>query len=218
MKTRTLGLLPESALQATSPVDHPEWNYRPLLGIVQRLRFHIALNLLGTDRFGRILEIGYGSGVFMPELTKRCDELYGVDPHPHTAEVASNLARHGITASLSKHSVESLPYPTGHFDCVVTVSSLEYVPDIDAACQEVRRVLVPGGTFVVVTPGATPLWDLALRLGTGESPSQYADRRQKLRPALHRHFRPVRDVGIPPFGGRFLRLYTGLRLRSTRSR
>ncbi|MFC4586673.1 class I SAM-dependent methyltransferase [Sphaerisporangium corydalis] len=213
-RTRPLKLLPQSALRPTSPVDHPGWNYRPLLGRVQRLRFRMILGLLDGERFGRLLEIGYGSGVFLPELALHCDVLHGVDPHPMADEVAADLARHDVKVTLTRAGVESLPYEDGFFDCVVTVSALEYVPAIDAACQEIRRVLAPGGTLAVVTPGATPLWNLALRVATREGPEQYSDRRQKLQPALRRHFRLTRELQTPRFGGTPLRLYTALRLRS----
>ena len=207
-----LKLLPKSALVRTSEVDHPDWNYRPLLGAVQRLRFRTILKLLASAGFGRLLEIGYGSGVFMPELAAHCEELYGIDPHPHLSEVQESLASQGIQAKLSQGSVESLPYDWYFFDCVVTVSALEYVPDIESACQEIRRVLKPDGVLAVVTPGATPLWDLALRVSTGESPSQYADRRQQLQPALRSHFKLTREIRIPRIGPRSVRLYTGLLL------
>ncbi|MBP2327021.1 SAM-dependent methyltransferase [Kibdelosporangium banguiense] len=211
--SRPLELLPRSALMPTSEVDHPDWNYRPLLGLVQRLRFRIILKLLADNHFGSMLEIGYGSGVFMPELAKRCDNLYGIDPHPKHREVAESLARNGIDAELTQATVESLPYESDFFDCVVTVSTLEYVPRIDDACQELRRVLKPTGILAVVTPGATPIWDMALRLTTGESPTQYSDRRQNLQPALRREFTVTREVRVPAFGTTKLRLYTGLSLQ-----
>lgn len=109
-------------------------------------------------------------------------------------------------------SGESLPYEDDHFGCAVAISTLEYVPDIDSACREIQRVLAPGGVLAVVTPGVNKLWDLALRLSTGESPSQYADRRQQLQPALHRHFDVVREVRVPTLSHRAIRLYTGLLL------
>lgn len=212
--SRPLKLLPESALLRSSPVDHPDWNYRPLLGTVQRLRFQIVLEILGDRRYDRLLEIGYGSGVFMPELAGRCDEIYGIDPNSRPREVAENLARHGVKADLTRTGAESLPYEDGYFDCVVAVSSLEFVPDIEAACREIRRVLRPGGTLAVVTPGDTPLWDLALRVATRESPSIFADRRQRLQPALRSHFRLAREVRIPRLAWKAVRLYTGLHLRT----
>lgn len=209
-----LKLLPKSALVRTSDVDHPDWNYRPLLGAVQRLRFRMVRKLLADSTFDRLLEIGYGSGVFMPELARHCTDLHGIDPHPHRTAVGTHLARQGITATLAQGSVESLPYEDNHVDCAVAISTLEYVPDIDAACRELRRVLTPNGVLAVVTPGVNRLWDLALRLSTGESPAQYADRRQQLQPALRRHFTLVREVRVPTASHPAVRLYTGLLLSS----
>ena len=207
-----LRLLPKSALVRTSEVDHPDWNYRVLLGAVQRLRFRMVRRLLAGTAVDRLLEIGYGSGVFMPELARHCTDLHGIDPHPHRAAVADNLAGQGIRATLAQGSAESLPYEDARFGCAVAISTLEYVPDIEAACREIRRVLAPGGVLAVVTPGVNKLWDLALRLSTGESPSQYADRRQRLQPALRRNFTVVREVRVPVLSHPAVRLYTGLLL------
>jgi SAM-dependent methyltransferase len=150
----------------------------------------------------------------MPELANRCTELYGIDPHPFHDRVRARLAEHHVDARLAQGAAERLPYPDGLFDQAVAISSLEYVPDIEAACTEIRRVLRPGGRLAVVTPGANPLWDLALRLSTGESPGQYADRRQRLAPTLLRRFRLVEQLRIPRLSGPRTRLYTGLLLSS----
>jgi SAM-dependent methyltransferase len=174
----------------------------------------MAVSLLGRQRHNRLLEIGYGSGVFLPELERHCDELHGVDPHPMAGQVREGLARQGIRAELATAPAEELPYPDAFFSCAVAISALECVPGIEAACREIRRVLVPKGVLVVVTPGATPLWDLALRLTTGENASLYAGRRERLQSVLHEHFRVTEQVRVPPFGGRFLRLYTGMRLQA----
>jgi len=207
-----LALLPADSLVRTGPVDHADWNYRPMIGYVQRLRFRLIKSLLGTRRFGRLLEIGYGSGVFMPELAKRAEELFGIDPHPMPGEVQQVLLRHGIRASLVTGVAERLPYPDAFLDCVVSVSAMEYVEDIQAACRELRRVLRPGGAIIIATPGSSPLWDLALRLSTGENPKQYADRRQRLLPALKSAFATDQEIAVPTVGGRLLRLYSGVRL------
>ena len=210
--SRQLSLLPPSALLRTGPVDHADWNYRPLIGTVQRIRFRLVCRLLGDRRFDRLLEIGYGSGVFMPELAARASELYGLDPHPMPREVEGVLMQHGVKAKLTTGSAESLPYDDGFFDCAVSVSAIEYVDDIDRACRELTRVLRPGGSIIIATPGVSPIWDLALRLSTGENPAQYANRRQRLLPTLKSHFAVSEEISVPPLGGSLFRLYTGVRL------
>jgi ubiquinone/menaquinone biosynthesis C-methylase UbiE len=210
----SLKLLPREALVRTSAVDHADWNYHPFLGQVQRIRFRLIRSLLGTDRYHRLLEIGYGSGVLIPELKTRSDEIYGIDPHQHHKEVEASLARHGIKAELHSSGAEQLPFPDAFFDCLVSVSALEYVEDIERACREMRRVLKPGGYLVLVTPGQSPLLDFGLRLFTGENADQYGDRRQKLVPTLKRHFAPVKERSVPWVTGSLFRLYTGLKLRT----
>jgi ubiquinone/menaquinone biosynthesis C-methylase UbiE len=209
---RELRLLPASSLLLTGPVDHPDWNYRPLLGRVQRMRFRMVQDLLGGARHRRLLEVGYGSGVFLPELARWCDELHGIDTHPHADEVTARLATHGVRAHLSTGGAEALPYEDGFFDAAVAVSTLECVDEVERACAELRRVLAPTGVLVVVTPGVTPLWDLALRVTTRVDASLYGDGRQRLLPALGRHFRSTRQIRVPRLGGSALRLYTGLRM------
>ena len=209
-----LHLLPPSALIRTSAVDRAHWNYRTLLGQLQRLRFRVILRLLGANHYGRLLEIGYGSGVLMPELARRCTQLYGIDPHPKNREVQAALARHGVWAQLHCGSAERLPFDDGSIDAIVSVSALEYVPDIHIACREFRRVLSRGGHLVVCTPGFSPFLDFALRLTTGESAEQYADRRQQLLPTLKGNFVTIKETPVPWMAAPLLSIYTGIKLQS----
>lgn len=209
-----LKLLPADALISTGPVDHADWNYRPLLGAIQRLRFRLVVSLLPQKMIPRLLEIGYGSGVFMPELARHCDELHGIDIHDYAGPVQARLSEYGVNAHLRSASAESLPYDEGLFDCVVAVSSLEFVPNIQQATGELRRVLRPGGCLVLVTPGSSPLVDTGLKLLTGESAANdYANRRERLLPALAEGFTIDRRRAFPPLLSRVVCLYTALRMQ-----
>jgi SAM-dependent methyltransferase len=206
--------LPLEALVQTSAVDHADWNYRGLLGWLQRRRFALLLSLMPEVRCRRLLEVGYGSGVLMPELARRCEELFGADPHPMAGEVADVLAAHGVQAHLESAAATQLPFEAATFDCVIAVSALEYVEDLQLAASELKRVLAPGGALLVVTPGDSSLLDLALRVTTGsDAAAEYGDRRQRLVPTLRQHFRLEVERRFPPFLGRLLPLYRGLRLR-----
>lgn len=74
-----------------------------------------------------LTRIGYGSGVFLPELAQHCDELHAIDQHAKTAEVACSLRDHQIEAQLRSGSALDLPYESEMFDCIVAVSCLEYM-------------------------------------------------------------------------------------------
>ena len=203
-------LLPRSLLVKTGPVDFAEWNSRPLLGWIMRQRFRMALSLLPAS-LGRLLEVGYGSGVFMPELAPRVRELFGIDVHAHEQDVARTLARVGITARLQSGSAEKMPFEAGMFDAIVAVSALEFIPDLAAAVDEFVRTLAPTGTLIVVTPAHSPLADAGLRLLTGrKAENDFEGRRQGIISTLLRQFRIDREIRWPMNA---LPLYTALRLR-----
>jgi SAM-dependent methyltransferase len=207
-----LRLLPEQALLTTGAVDHANWNYRPILGRIQRLRFDLIRSMLRGAHAQRLLEIGYGSGVFLPELARHADQLYGIDPHPFTDDVAQVLAQHGVHAKLVRGTATQMPYESVFFQSVVAVSALEFIGDLTQACREIKRVLAPGGIFVIVTPGHSPLLDLGLRLVTGASArDDFQDRRAGILPCLYREFVVDRRADYPP-SAHGIRLYTALRL------
>lgn len=209
-----IALLPQEALIKTNALDRGEWNSRGLLGAIQRKRFALVGALLGTGH-GRLLEIGYGSGIFLPELATRCGELYGVDVHNRAAEVGQVILKRSIVASLSSAPAEHLPYEDSMFDAIVAVSALEFVDDIDQVCREMARVLRYDGIGVFVTPGQSRVLDLGLRSLTGErAEDTFKGRRQLVLPALHHHFAVEATRRFPRVP--WLWLYTAVRVRGRR--
>jgi ubiquinone/menaquinone biosynthesis C-methylase UbiE len=207
-----LRLLPRESLLKTGDVDHAAWNYDGLLGYVSRRRFELVLSLLPKKRVGALLEVGYGSGVFFPELAKHAERLYGADIHERSADVTAVLAKAGIPAELVTAPAESLPYPDGTFDVVVAVSTFEFVTDARRAINELARVLKSDGRIIIVTPGQNALLDLALRVFTGESAQRdFGDRRKLIVPTVTREMRHERSAYFPlPFP---VPVYRALRLK-----
>ncbi|MBE7560138.1 class I SAM-dependent methyltransferase [bacterium] len=214
-----LRLLPERMLVKTGPVDFADWNYHGVLGYIQRRRFHLVLDALKGRRVERLLELGYGSGVFQPELARHCGELHGLDAHDQNRAVADVLFRVGVASQLISASADPMPYPSEYFDCVVAVSVLEFIDELDRACGEVARVLKPEGVLIVVAPGQSPILDLGLKLLTGQSAKQdFGDRRRKEAAALERHFETVQRKTFPAIPLPGLCIYTLRVLRKRRVR
>jgi SAM-dependent methyltransferase len=210
--THRLNLLPRELLLTTGPLDHAIWNYQGLLGHLQRQRYHLVRRLLPSCRIDRILEIGYGSGVFLPELQQHCHALDGVDVHPHKDEVTHNLRQAGVSATLHTASAEALPFDDHFFDIVVAVSTLEFVSDIARAAKEIARVVRPTGAAIVVTPGDHPLLDFALWVSTRQNAKRdFGDRRARLIPALLREMRLDKRISFPFAFPSFPTLYFALR-------
>ncbi len=210
----SLSLLPRHALVKTNELDQGDWNYRRgPLGSISRRRFSMATSLLDAEPVARLLEVGYASGIFLPELARHARAVDGVDLHAEGAKVTKVLAARGVPARLLAGSVTNLPYRDGTFDIVASVSTLEFVDDLDEACLELGRVLRPGGALVVVTPGSGKMLDAGLTVLSGERPEDtFQGRRQRIIPTLRRHFRLERGAVFPPLAPPTLRLYTALRL------
>ncbi|HET6895034.1 MAG TPA: class I SAM-dependent methyltransferase [Candidatus Baltobacteraceae bacterium] len=192
-------LLPKERLIQTSAVDHADWNYSPVLAYVMRRRFALVRRFLPSQRVDRILEIGFGSGVFMPELASHCTELYGVDIHSRVEEVRERLSAAGVDASLSRQDAAEMKFPDAYFDVIVCVSSLEFIEDMNGAAREAARVLKRGGRLIGVMPVKSRILDAVLHALTGADPTKdYGERRERVVPALKRYFRIDRTSRFVP--------------------
>ncbi len=171
-------LPPHGHLEPTGDVDAIELYDRFGIGWVlrQRLRWLAALldqpGAPPARRSGpidRILEVGYGSGVFQYELAARCRVSVGIDLHPYGARVRRQLADDGVTAFPARADAARLPFAGGSFDRVVIVSVLEFVPDPERCLREYRRVLAPSGRLLLLTPRRLWWGDLVWNLASGWS-------------------------------------------------
>lgn len=206
-------LLPQSEIIKSCDVDQPAMNFHPLFGLIVRLRFRLLLSLLPPNHVHSVLEIGYGSGLFFPELAGRSASLHGIDVHDNAQYVTQALRRNGVNASLLEGTATALPYRSGSFDLIVAVSCLEYMEPFETVAEEIKRVLRPGGCLVCVTPGNSPVIDFVHDLLTGRKVrDHYRDRRDLMIPTLKKTFVVQQELAVPSVGGDVLTLYRGFRL------
>jgi cyclopropane fatty-acyl-phospholipid synthase-like methyltransferase len=97
----------------------------------------------------RVLEIGTGSGSLLHTLRRRGLDVVGVDTsHDRIAEAHARFGDMPIQQTVGV----SLPYADASFDAVLSFDVLEHIPGTDAHLDEVRRVLKPGGWYLLQTP------------------------------------------------------------------
>ena len=65
--------------------------------------------------------------------------------------------------------IDSLPLPDASVDVVIMSELIEHLVDTDAAAEEARRVLRPGGTLLLSTPNLAAWYNRAL-IGLGVQP------------------------------------------------
>jgi SAM-dependent methyltransferase len=79
----------------------------------------------------------------------------GLDASTDQLESAGALCAGLSAVELREGDATDLPFEDASFDGLASIQMLEYVPDVDAAIAEIRRVLKPGGKAVLVSV----LWD-----------------------------------------------------------
>jgi SAM-dependent methyltransferase len=119
----------------------------------------IYLMHIATYRFAeqyargkRVLDFGCGSGYGSARMAAIAASVDAVD----VAEDAVVHAREQFPRdNLRFQSIDPtapLPFPDASFDTVLSFQVFEHVTNVDHYLGEIRRVLVPGGTLVLVTP------------------------------------------------------------------
>jgi ubiquinone/menaquinone biosynthesis C-methylase UbiE len=101
--------------------------------------------------YAKSLELGCGTGFFTLNLKLAgvIDECHVTDLSPGMVEVAQRNARElGFEVEGRVADAERLPYEDDTFDIVIGHAVLHHIPDLDAAFDEILRVLKPGGRFV----------------------------------------------------------------------
>lgn len=106
----------------------------------------------------RILEVGCGDGALWRENEKELPGKIEVILSDVSAGMLRD-ARRTMGSKDKRFSYQSfdchkIPYPDQSFDLVIANHVLFYCEDIEKVCQEIYRVLKPGGVFVCSTYGS----------------------------------------------------------------
>jgi ubiquinone/menaquinone biosynthesis C-methylase UbiE len=111
---------------------------------------HISINKDDT-----ILDIGCGGGRTVNTLAKIAAEgkVYGIDYSEVSVAVSTSKNKKLIDAGrvrILHASVDSLPFSDDMFNLVIAVESCHFWPDLVNDLKEIRRVLKPSGSVIIV--------------------------------------------------------------------
>ncbi len=106
---------------------------------------------------GRVLELGFGSGLNVQHYPSAVEEVHGVEPNDLAWRLASPRIEGGRPRIVrSGLDGERLGEPDDSFDHVLVTFALCTIPDPEAALVEARRVLRPGGRLHFLEHGLAP--------------------------------------------------------------
>ncbi len=112
---------------------------------------------------GRVLEVGFGSGLNLPFYdTRQVEHVWALEPSNDMWRLAGERIDH-CTLSIEHvaASAEAIPLAAACAAAVLVTYTLCTVPDAPTALAEIRRVLRPGGELIFCEHGAAP--DTAVR-------------------------------------------------------
>ncbi|MGD0026652.1 MAG: class I SAM-dependent methyltransferase, partial [Xanthobacteraceae bacterium] len=101
---------------------------------------------------GRILEVGVGTGLSLPEYSWT-NRLTGIDlSAPMLRKAKARVKEHRLTNvdGLAVMDAQHLGFQDAAFDVVVAQYVITAVPDPEATLDEFARVLKPGGEIILV--------------------------------------------------------------------
>jgi SAM-dependent methyltransferase len=102
-----------------------------------------------ADGPARILDWGCGYGQVSELLARGGLEVTSFDYRPDAEDGVWPLERFGDLRVHLSSDPRRLPFADDAFAAVLSCGVLEHVADPDASLEEIKRVLVPGGTFYV---------------------------------------------------------------------
>lgn len=101
-----------------------------------------------------ILDVGCGGGININRMAKKAKKVYGVDYSIESVKVSREVNRQEIydgKVEVVKGDVQSLPFDDDTFDVVTAFETVYFWPNIEKCFGEVKRVLKPGGIFLIGT-------------------------------------------------------------------
>ena len=137
------------------------------IGKLQRL---MAESIAGTSRRNAILsemriqpgdtiiDVGCGAGHLLPHLAKAVGgsgTIYGLDPNTDQMEQAKKRCEDFQNIIFIEENAHKSDLQDESCDSATSTQALEYIPNVDAALDEITRVMKTGGAFVNISI----LWD-----------------------------------------------------------
>lgn len=116
---------------------------------------HWALSSVQIKEDSNVLDIGCGGGANIARLLQRVPKgmVQGVDYSPVSVEKSKKVNAKAIAegrCQVQEANVAQLPFEENTFDLITAFETIYFWPNIEHCFNEVKRVMKPGGQFVIV--------------------------------------------------------------------
>lgn len=141
-----------------------------------------------------VLDLGCGAGLDLVRFARAGARVMGLDLSARALAMAGDYLRvSGLNASLMRADAAQLPFVQASFDLVFCHGVLSFVRDEKALVEEIRRILRPDGTAILMVYNRHSAMYMAHRIAG--LPLGHADA-----PGFRTHSRAEFEALLAPFG------------------
>lgn len=108
--------------------------------------YKTALNQMQLTEHDLLLDAGCGAGLFSKLAIQEGAQVIGIDAAPGLLEIAR---KRNPENNFMEEDLEAMPFADNSFDFVAGFNSFQYAGDFEKAVNEAKRVLKPGGKFIL---------------------------------------------------------------------
>jgi ubiquinone/menaquinone biosynthesis C-methylase UbiE len=125
--------------------------YDPLLWLGETAGMRRRRAMLLAGAYGRVVEIGSGTGLNIAHYPEAVTELLLTEPEPGMRKkLARRTDQKRCVTEIIEAAAERLPFADASVDTVVSTLALCTVDDPEAALREIARVLRPDGQLLFI--------------------------------------------------------------------
>ncbi len=100
----------------------------------------------------KALEVGPGSGIYLPLLAELFEKVTAVDVEPGYLRQAESIAKKFPNVAVIADDITNSKLPEGSFDLILSSEVVEHIADSPRVFMEMHRLLRRGGTLILSTP------------------------------------------------------------------
>ncbi|MGD8506723.1 MAG: methyltransferase domain-containing protein [Candidatus Bathyarchaeota archaeon] len=116
----------------------------------QEAKIKAALNELKLRQSSSVLDLGCGTGLLFPHITKDVDLLVGLDFSSEILKLAKKRARKYSNIAIIRGDADLLPFKDKTFNMIFAMTLLQNIPNPLRSLREIQRV-AQSKTAVIVT-------------------------------------------------------------------
>lgn len=145
------------------PDRYNQWFETPIGRLVKKYEAGLVRQMLRPQKNDYLLDVGCGTGVFTRDFLAAGASVVGLDISRPMLKVACKGFNNQLFIPILGN-MERLPFASGSFDKVCSMTALEFVDNAQLAVAELSRVTKTGGIVVLSTLNSMSPWARRRRL------------------------------------------------------